>query len=70
MCYMCVRVCVYYFFATIYRLYFFFSVASKEIGSNSTDSKGEGGEGIALYEILLHERATRVSYRSRLSLEN
>lgn len=48
----------------------FFSVASKEIGSNSTDSKGEGGEGIALYEILLHERATRVSYRSRLSLEN
>lgn len=49
---------------------FFFSVASKEIGSNSTDSKGEGGEGIALYEILLHERATRVSYRSRLSLEN
>lgn len=70
-CVICVCVCVCVLFLCHYlSLMLFFSVASKEIGSNSTDSKGEGGEGIALYEILLHERATRVSYRSRLSLEN
>lgn len=67
--YVCACVCV-LFLCHYLSLMLFFSVASKEIGSNSTDSKGEGGEGIALYEILLHERATRVSYRSRLSLEN